>query len=168
MRNFELCIVDDESEITESLRSRLMMTLEDLSPSLTISTFTELTAAKAHLETSTSFMILVLDHDFPAIDPNMSCGYDLAAWVKRSFWTRHFTPIIYFTGRESRSGFDERALALGIAAPDFFLSKSRGFSDELETLISGLHTRLCNFEDTLEEHGLEIAMTQFTSLGWEL
>lgn len=168
MREFELCLIDDESEITETLRTRFALTLSDLEPSFQISSFNDLQSAKAHLEHSENFVVLVLDHDFPAIGRELQTGYDLAGWVKRSFWTRHFTPIIYFTGRESKAGFDAQTIALGISAPDFYFAKSRSYDESLEDLITLLHTRLCNFEDTLDQHGLEIALTQFTSLGWEL
>lgn len=168
MREFELCLIDDETEITGTLRTRFSLTLDELEPAFKILSFNDLESAKVHLEQSDNLAILVLDHDFPASTPELQTGYDLASWVKRSFWTRHFTPIIYFTGRESKAGFDEQSLALGISAPDFYFAKSRSFDESLEELIALLHTRLCNFEDTLDQHGFEIALAQFTSLGWEL
>lgn len=168
MRDFQLCIVDDEADVTDALNARLSLTLEGLIPPFKIVSFNDLASAKQYLETSSDLVLLILDHDFPDIRSELSSGYDLASWVKLNFWTRHFTPIIYFTGRESATGFDERKLALGVASPDFYFPKNRGYSTELEALITSLHTRMCNFEDTLDQHGMEIAMTQFTKAGWEL
>lgn len=167
MRDFHLLIIDDESGVIGDLHSRLMITLEDLEPNFKFFTFLTLEAAREHLTRSDALTLLILDHDFPVAESELISGYDLSSWVKNHFWTRHFTPIIYYTGRESRHAFDAQKLSLGSSAPDFYYPKSDSYSSRLEELLEAVHTRMCNFEDTMEQHGLEVAMIQFTSLGWD-
>lgn len=168
MRRLSLYLVDDEPSVLESLNSRLSVTLAKLNPNFNILSFTKMSDAKASLRNSQDLVIIILDHDFGDEPGEFSFGYDLGAWIKTNFWTRHFTPIIYFTGRETEASYNKNKVELGQCAPDFYFPKNKGYSTDLEELIGSLHVRVLNFEDTLDQHGLEVALSQFTGIGWDI
>jgi CheY-like chemotaxis protein len=157
MTDFEIWLIDDEKLILDSLEFSLAA-----SRSETIRKFLTLLSAREALDASAQMLLLILDHDFPNADSNLSNGYDFADYAKTRFWMRAVLPIIYLTGRESLEGFESKKFLMGGRAPDFYMNKTELHTNKLDELIENLADRLYNFEVAVEEHGLERAIEIFT------
>jgi len=121
--------------------------------------FTDPTLAEAEIEKSNTLVLVILDHDFSMSANPEYKGYDFGKKAKYLHWTRCVLPIIYLTGREDRKSFDLASVALGGSAPDDYLHKTQ--ISELPERIHAWADRLHNFQETVDEHGREVALTQY-------
>jgi DNA-binding response OmpR family regulator len=147
-------VVDDEVPFAETL-SQLVV-----SEGYTCETFYSLESAKAGLEGREDIFLVLLDHDFATGANETAVGYDLARWLKKSHWAQHVVPIIYVTGREVPMGYVRMRREFGGLAPDEYISKDELASDPdlLPTRLKHFDERLSNFEATIDERGLELAL----------
>lgn len=150
-------VVDDEIPFAETL-SQLVV-----SEGYTCETHHSLSAAKAALDGREDMFLVLLDHDFAAAGNETAVGYDLAKWLKKSHWAQHVLPIIYVTGRELPMGYVRMRREFGGLAPDEFISKDELASDPdlLPLRLSHYDDRLSNFEATIDERGVELALLIF-------
>jgi len=155
----KIYLVDDEVEVTDSLRFRL-----ENPDRYSVHIFNNLDEAELGILGSDDdeLFLVILDHDFAAPTGKLQNGYDLAQEIKSRSWMRGVCPIIYLTGRESEEDFNATRSALAGLAPDEFLSKSSLTGQKLENRIDFYIERLENFWTDIEYFGYERALEIYT------
>lgn len=158
-REIEIWLVDDEQQVLDATEFRLSGLGHK------IRKFADPTLAEAEIENSKCLVLVILDHDFSLIGRPDYTGYNFSGFMKRTHWTRGACPIVYLTGRETFSNFNIQAELLGDLAPDSYLSKSSTAANPsllLDAVGKNIHA-LEQFSDSIDEHGLEIAIGIYTN-----
>lgn len=155
---FKLVAIDDDLNFLESLTALLEIS------GYIVTTFLSVEAAIAGTENDRELFVTLLDHDFSLGNTDGKFGYEFSKHLKRVHWAGVVMPIIYLTGRESKEGFNAAVSEFGGYAPDEYFSKSKLAAQpgELQKRIDFYLDRLANFEASVDEHGIEIAVGQFS------
>jgi len=149
----EIWAIDDESMVLENLEFNLSMA------GFRVRVFENPKVAEEEIASHDGLLIVILDHDFSLAGMPDYKGYDFAKFAKKNHWSRCVLPIVYLTGRETVESFLDMKTMLGGTAPDSYLSKAE--SHKLVDEVEKWEVRLLNFEATIDEHGLEIAIGQY-------
>ncbi len=157
-QNFTVVVIDDDLNFSESLTALLRI------GGFITEHFSSVEAAINGAGQSEKLFMTILDHDFSVGSQTGLVGYEFSNFLKKNHWAGKVMPIIYLTGRESKEGFEQAISTFGGYAPDEYIPKSKLASDPgyLETRIDLYLDRLYNFEASVDEHGINIAIGQFT------
>ena len=151
--SLEVWVIDDEMMVLENIQFNLE------TAGYRVRVFEDPRLAEAEIAGHVGLLIVVLDHDFSLVGMPDYKGYDFAKFAKRVHWSKCVLPIVYLTGRETSEGFSTAKHSFGGSAPDSFLSKAE--SHLLVDELAKWEARLLNFEATIDEHNLEIALGQY-------
>jgi CheY-like chemotaxis protein len=153
--DYEIWVIDDEQQVLSSTRTFLEVL------GYKVQTFSDPALAEIEIATCKKYVLLIVDHDFSqSEDPNYK-GYEFSRFVKENYFLKRSAPIIYLTGRERKSNFDAQKASFPNIVPNVFLSKSEVALDAglLENSVAAGFVYLEEIENSIDEHGLEIALS---------